>query len=135
MISLLNKNDYNKIIELGKEYDPKFEKKYLSLHYNIYVEENSNSIIGFIITEETIDNISIILLYISTSYRRQKVGSRLLDYIINNYDKNIILEVKSNNIPAINLYNKYNFKTINIRKEYYSDGTDALLMERRVKHE
>ena len=40
-----------------------------------------------------------------------------------------MLEVRSKNINAIRLYQKYDFKIINIRKNYYKDD-DAIIMER-----
>ena len=44
-------------------------------------------------------------------------------------EKNITLEVRKDNIPAINLYKKFNFQEKAIRKGYYQ-GTDGILMER-----
>ena len=42
--------------------------------------------------------------------------------------KDITLEVNVNNIPAINLYKKYNFKEVGIRKKYYNNTDDAIIM-------
>ena len=42
--------------------------------------------------------------------------------------KDITLEVNVNNIPAINLYKKYNFKEVGIRKKYYNNSDDAIIM-------
>ena len=40
----------------------------------------------------------------------------------------ITLEVNTKNIPAINLYKKYNFKEVGLRKNYYKNCEDALIM-------
>ena len=40
----------------------------------------------------------------------------------------ITLEVRKSNSIAIHIYEKYGFKTITIRKNYYSNNEDALLM-------
>ena len=40
----------------------------------------------------------------------------------------IYLEVSSKNNNAINFYNKNGFNTESIRKSYYSNGDDALIM-------
>ena len=45
--------------------------------------------------------------------------------------ENITLEVNVNNSFAIKLYEKYDFKTVAIRKNYY-DGVDGYLMERKM---
>ena len=41
------------------------------------------------------------------------------------------LEVRENNFAAIDLYNKFGFQQISLRKEYYSNGEDAIVM---IKH-
>lgn len=45
----------------------------------------------------------------------------------------ITLEVNVNNIPAINLYKKYNFKEVGLRKKYYKNTDDALIMTLNLK--
>ena len=42
--------------------------------------------------------------------------------------KSITLEVSENNIPAINLYEKFKFKQVGKRKKYYKNGDSAILM-------
>jgi ribosomal-protein-alanine N-acetyltransferase len=43
------------------------------------------------------------------------------------------LEVRKSNIPAINLYKRFGFEIISIRKEYYSDNKeDALVMALKI---
>jgi ribosomal protein S18 acetylase RimI-like enzyme len=38
-----------------------------------------------------------------------------------------ILDVRESNIPAQNLYKKFGFKQVGIRKQYYPDKENALL--------
>ena len=45
--------------------------------------------------------------------------------------KNITLEVKEDNIAAINLYKKYGFKKVSTREKYY-DGINGILMEKTL---
>ena len=42
--------------------------------------------------------------------------------------KTITLEVNENNIPAINLYKKFNFEQVGLRKKYYNNADAAILM-------
>ena len=42
------------------------------------------------------------------------------------------LEVRASNAAACRLYSKMGFEEVGIRKGYYSDGEDALLMEKRL---
>ena len=39
-----------------------------------------------------------------------------------------ILEVRESNLAAISLYNKFDFKEISIRKNYYSNGENAKVL-------
>ncbi len=86
---------------------------------------------GYILVEETIDVVNIIDVFTKEEYRKKGVSSRILKYIINKYKGNkakLMLEVRSKNIPAINLYKKFDFKEIYVRENYYKDD-DALIME------
>lgn len=95
----------------------------------VYIEDNN--ILGFIDYSKMYENMEINYIYVIEQYRNKGIASKLLEYIINNNDfLNITLEVNINNINAIKLYEKYNFKTVSIRKGYYN-GVDAYLMERR----
>ena len=40
------------------------------------------------------------------------------------------LEVASDNVPALKLYEKLGFERIGLRKKYYKSGADALVMRR-----
>ena len=56
----------------------------------------------------------------------------MLEYLINMCKngkiKTLNLEVNSQNTIAINLYKKYNFKEVGLRKKYYNNTYDAILM-------
>lgn len=64
--------------------------------------------------------------------RGLKIGSKLLEEIFKIAKqvnaKVITLEVNKKNIPAIKLYQKYGFKQIGLRKKYYNNIDDALLL-------
>lgn len=97
----------------------------------ILVYMDGNTILGFIDYSKMYENMEINYIFVIEQYRNKGIASKLLEYVINNNDfSNITLEVNINNINAIKLYEKYNFKTISIRKGYYN-GIDAYLMERR----
>lgn len=40
----------------------------------------------------------------------------------------ITLEVNENNLPAIHLYEKFNFKRLGLRKKYYNNTDNAVIM-------
>ena len=91
----------------------------------------NNNVIGYVVLEETVDVINIVDVFVLEDYRRQKVATKLFQYILDKYrskKEKIMLEVRENNLPAINLYKKIGFNVIHIRRKYYKDE-DALIME------
>ncbi len=47
-------------------------------------------------------------------------------------DETAILEVRASNTAALRLYFKLGFQQVGRRASYYSDGEDAVLMEREL---
>lgn len=87
---------------------------------------------GYIGSWLTIPNAEILNLFVSEDYRGLGIGSMLLDEVIIACDEhsieNITLEVRESNDYAIRLYEKLGFYKGAVRKQYYEDGEDALLM-------
>ena len=46
--------------------------------------------------------------------------------------KKLLLEVSQNNVTAVRFYDQFDFSTVGIRKNYYKDGTHALLKEKKL---
>ena len=92
-------------------------------------------IIGYISFSYIFD-IEIEAIVVKSSYQRQGLGSILLDYIFNfacnNKINNIFLEVRKSNFAAISLYKKFGFKEISVRKNYYKNNEDALILKKLV---
>ena len=44
--------------------------------------------------------------------------------------KRLFLEVSHSNIAAVKFYSRFDFSTVGIRRNYYKDGSDALLKEK-----
>ncbi|TGN19006.1 GNAT family N-acetyltransferase [Leptospira idonii] len=64
-------------------------------------------------------------------YRKQGEGKKLLFSLFQTYPtKDFFLEVKENNIPAIQLYETSGFQILEKRKNYYPDGSTAIIMKR-----
>lgn len=134
MISKLTKEEVQEVIQLGTMLNPNFSKLFhienLNPNETIYIYKENNINKGFIHIQNGLDIIDLLNIIVKSEYQNQGIGSVLLKYIIDNkQDKKIMLEVRSKNINAIKLYQKYDFKIINIRKNYYKDD-NAIIMER-----
>ena len=67
-------------------------------------------------------------------YRRRGLGRHLMEAFLDSCPKNtdrIFLEVRSRNTAAMELYRKYGFKVIYVRKGYYGDD-DGVVMEAKI---
>ena len=77
------------------------------------------------------DGYDIIDIYVHLSYRRKGFAKKMiLDFIKRVKLKNIMLEVRNNNIAAIKLYKSLGFESVSKRKSYYKGSEDALVMRR-----
>jgi len=96
----------------------------------VLIYKLDDKIIGYLDYSVMYERGEINYIFILKEYRNQKIGSKLLEYMINNTNLDeISLEVNKNNTNAIKLYQKYGFREVNIRKGYY-DGVDGILMLR-----
>ncbi len=136
MIRELKNTDIEDLTELLLNYDKNIEnhfkfKDYLKNDiYSQYIYVIDDKIVGYILITIIDDLVEIHLLYVDNLFRNQKIGTKLIDYIINKYSNyRFLLEVAINNYIAIKLYENMNFKKISIRKKYYND-IDAYVMER-----
>jgi len=95
------------------------------------VAKDNDMIIGFAGILVIMDEANIMNIVTKKDKRKLGIGSLLLEKLIgiSKLKKlaSITLEVNEKNIPAINLYKKYNFQQVGIRKKYY-DNTDAAIL-------
>ncbi|MQA05796.1 MAG: ribosomal-protein-alanine N-acetyltransferase [Streptosporangiales bacterium] len=63
-------------------------------------------------------------------------GTRLLRSLLDEAHRrrcaNVLLEVRGDNAPALALYERHGFERISVRRGYYADGDDAIVMRRRA---
>jgi len=93
----------------------------------------NGTLVGYAGTWQILEEAHITNISVKPSFRRRKIGEALLHTVIENCRKNgvkyITLEVRVSNQSAISLYEKYGFKSLGKRKQYYQDNNeDALIM-------
>ena len=103
----------------------------LAKYYSAFDE--NNELIAYAGSWQILEEAHITNIAVSPNFRRKYIGEALLKTIINkcylDMIKYITLEVRVSNIAAINLYEKYGFKSLGVRKGYYQDNNeDALIM-------
>lgn len=103
----------------------------------ICVKEN-NEILGFAGVTFLLDGAEITNIVVRKDRRGKGIGYLLLEKIIKICEEKNIgvirLEVNEKNVPAISLYKKFNFSTVGIRKKYYKNSDNAILMDLNLKN-
>ena len=96
----------------------------------------SNLVIGICVFHVILDEAQINFFVVNHKYRKKGFGSYLMSYLINKCEKlnlkKLVLEVSQSNVTAERFYSRFNFSTVGIRKNYYKDGSHALLKEKKL---
>jgi ribosomal protein S18 acetylase RimI-like enzyme len=101
-------------------------------------DSKAESIIGFSLWKvDVIDHFSHLLkIAVRSDYQGEGLGKKLLDFDIDRFKQwgvfKFYLEVDASNYNAVGLYRSRGFKQVNIIKQFYSDGGDALILYKEV---
>lgn len=136
MIRFIKENDIEGVNKLLNEFNYSISKSSLEDSFFRCLINDDNGINGVIVFKKIYDRIEIEYIIVDKKFRKSKIATSLLDYLIN-YSKdenleNISLEVNVNNIAAINLYKKFDFEVVAKREKYYKDE-DGYLMVKVIK--
>jgi len=105
-------------------------------HVGSWVAELQQKIVAYMITLWVADEIHILNLAVGSEHRRQKIATQLLgtleSFAQSHGSTHFWLEVRSSNQVAQIFYTKHGFKPVGFRKNYYRNGEDALIMEKRI---
>ena len=102
-----------------------------------FIYLHNNNLVAFLNANISFEIAEIDFICVSETYKKKGISTMLINLFENACKQmlkvpthKILLEVGSLNIPAIELYKKLNFKEISIRKKYYKNGDDAVIMEK-----
>lgn len=91
---------------------------------------------GFAGILKIIDEVNIMNIVVRKDKRNEGIGSKLLDEIFKiakqQKAQSITLEVNENNLPAIKLYQKFGFEQVGLRKKYYRNTDNAVIMSCQI---
>ncbi len=158
MIRRCNVDDLDGVIrvneaELPEDYPYFFYKSIIDNFPESFLVacENSNpkKIIGYIMWRvekvpaknslKLVNKGHLVSIAVSKASRRKGIASALLTNSMPEVKKQeideYVLEVRVSNYNAINLYEKFNFKTESIKTKYYRDGENAYFMTFKVNGE
>ena len=108
--------------------------KYLLSHAIFYVAENNKKILGYyiLLTKRRSKKVRLYSIAVHPNARGENVGQVLMYHLIHvakeMYYSCVTLEVRENNVQAIQLYEKFGCVQRGIKTHYYVDGANALIM-------
>ncbi|MBR5452416.1 MAG: ribosomal protein S18-alanine N-acetyltransferase [Clostridia bacterium] len=100
--------------------------------------EENGKIVGYLGMKPVLDEGYISNVAVTNSARGKGIGSALLqkldEYAKENGIRTISLEVRPSNAPAIALYEKFGYKQVGRRKNFYSHPTeDGLILTKEAE--
>lgn len=100
------------------------------------VAKIEDEIIGFASLWEPPFEIHLNNIFVRKDVRGRNIGSIILEKLIEiakmKEKEELTLEVNVNNSVAIKLYEKYGFEKVGVRKKYYNNVDDGLIMTKKL---
>ena len=117
---IFRKSFYNRV---------QLEEMYENSNYKIILAFDNDKIVGYIIAYDSYDTMEIMKIAVIKERRKESIGNRLFEKLLEETNLNIMLEVRESNVSAIKFYEQKGMKKIAVRKNYYSDnGENAWIM-------
>ena len=96
----------------------------------------SNLVIAICVFHVILDEAQINFFAVNDNFRKKGFGSYFMTYLIKECEKlkinKLFLEVSQTNVLAQNFYSSFDFLTVGVRRNYYKDGSNALLKEKKL---
>lgn len=115
-----------------------FKSELLNPNSKYIVAKIDNKVVGYAGIWKAVDDVHITNIVTAKNLRKQNIGSILLLNLIEmakaeNGITSITLEVNCNNLPAKKLYEKSGFEVVGLRKKYYNNIDDAIIMTKQLE--
>ncbi len=102
----------------------------------LFVLENDGVIVGYYGFWLMFDDVDITKVSIRKEFQGFKLSNILMEDCLKRVKmlgcKKVNLEVRKDNFRAINLYKKYGFKEVYVRKNYYGNNEDGIVFSKEV---
>lgn len=98
--------------------------------------ENEGNVLAYGCVQYVFDSADLLNIAVAPQWRNRGMGRIILQRLLLRCKeadvKKIFLEVRISNIAAKSLYQSEGFTSLSIRKKYYPDGEDALVMVKEL---
>lgn len=103
------------------------------------VLEQDGQVVGYLCLTVLLDEAEILNVAVDPARQRCGIGNGLLQWACDQAVRQgatvLRLEVRSTSQPAIALYHRWGFRQTGLRKAYYEDKIDAVLMDKKLMEE
>jgi [ribosomal protein S18]-alanine N-acetyltransferase len=98
------------------------------------VAVRNDRIVGYAVIDKWPDQEHLVSIAVIPASRKKGVGQALLDHLLERLETGSLkLEVRRSNKAALDLYRKNGFVQSGVAHSYYTDGEDAILMEKVIQ--
>lgn len=136
----LSKNEVPDIAKLESELmkDDAWNSNMINADYILsnrswWVAVHNNSTVGYAGTMHADNNMEILKIAVARDFQKQGIAKQLLSLCANDMRdlgaQTCFLEVRKSNKSAIKFYEHLGIMQISLRKKYYSNGEDAIIMK------
>ena len=103
----------------------------------LFISFLEDEIVGFLTVQVTFENADIDFICTAHNFKRKHIAHHLMkkfEQVASHSQmiENLTLEVGQTNLQSILFYEKIGYKTISLRKKYYQNMEDALIMNRKI---
>ena len=93
-----------------------------------------DEVVGYAVAEDWTDHDHLISIAVRPDKRKKGIGQQLMIELERKLSKTkpLRLEVRQSNKAAIQLYSKLGFVRTDLAEGYYTDGEDAIVMEKAI---
>lgn len=100
------------------------------------VAEQDSRQVGYLCLSVLLDEAEILDIAVDPALQRSGIGAALLQWACDEAQSQgatvLRLEVRATSEPALALYERYGFVRSGLRKAYYENGIDAVLMDKNL---
>ena len=119
----------NALLENSHYNENQFLQMIQDVSYTIWVDIEDGNLNAYAVIYHNYDFDELFKIGVREDKQRLGLGTKLLKFIIAQSDKSLLLEVSSKNEKAVAFYKSFGFTQNGIRKNYYGQNEDGILME------
>ncbi len=100
--------------------------------FGLILEDHRGEMLGYLLAHEILAEAELLNVAVLPDRRGEGLGRMLLEdwhkHLIERGTERSFLEVRVGNRAAIGLYRRMGYQELGLRRRYYADGEDALVM-------